>query len=184
TWRVRPFVADKGVLGLAFSPTGSLLASIHDGGTLTLYDRASGRALTNNILAHPPVALDVQFSHDGRLLGTAGWDATAKLWDVVPGGLKRRHTLGGHIASVSLIFSPDGKRVVSSSRGDNALKIWDTQTGLEVGRLYVHRSEISGCAFSRAGQTLYSAATDGEVRIWQAPPLDRLEAFVKEKKVK
>ena len=122
TRKERPFVADNGVLGLAFSPNGLLLASIHDGGTLTLWNRASGLPITNNILAHPPVALDIAFSPDGRLLGTGGWDATAKLWDVLPGGLKLRHTLRGHMASVHLIFSPDGRRVLSSSSGDSTLK--------------------------------------------------------------
>jgi len=131
-----------------------------------------------------PLALDVEFSPDSRVLGTGGWDATAKLWDVVRGGLKPRHTLRGHIASVSLVFSPDGQRLVSSSDGDNTLKLWDTQTGLQVGTLYGHRGAIAGFAFSRDGNTLYSAAQDGEVRVWKAPPLDQLEGRAKEQKAK
>ena len=120
--------------------------------------------------------MDVEFSRDGRLLGSGSWDSTGKLWDVVPGGLKPRSTLRGHIGSVYLIFSPDGRRVLSRSYGDSTLKLWDTKTGLEVGTLYGHRGGVVGCAFSRDGNTIYSAAEDGEVRMWQAPPLDRLEA--------
>jgi WD40 repeat protein/serine/threonine protein kinase len=177
TRRPRPFVAvDNGALALAFSPNGSLLASTHYDGSLTLWDSASGRAITTNILAHPPIALDVEFSPDGRLLGSGGWDATCKLWDVVPGGLKLRNTLRGHVGSTSLIFSLDGRRVVSSSAGDSTLKLWDTQTGLEVGRLYGHRGGVAGFAFSRDGNTIYSAGTGGDVRVWRAPPLDELKA--------
>ena len=83
-----------------------------------------------------------------------------------------------------LIFSPDGRRVVSSSSGDSTLKLWDTRTGLQVGTLYGHRGAVTGFAFSRDGNTIYSAAEDGDVRVWRAPPLDRLEAPVKEKKGK
>src|SRR5216117_219422 len=99
--------------------------------------------------------MDVEFSRDGRLLGSGSWDSTGKLWEVVPGGLKLRYTLRGHIGSVNLIVSPDGRRVVSSSFGDSTLKLWDTQTGLEVGTLYGHRGGVAGFAFSRDGSTLY-----------------------------
>jgi WD40 repeat protein len=42
------------------------------------------------------------------------------------------YTLTGHSGDVvSIAFSRDGKRIVSGSR-DNLVKIWDTETGLEV----------------------------------------------------
>ena len=120
--------------------------------------------------------MDVEFSRDGRLLGSGSWDSTGKLWDVVPGGLKPRSTLRGHIGSVYLIFSPDGRRVLSRSYGDSTLKLWDTKTGLEVGTLYGHRGAVAGFAFSRDGNAIYSAATDGDVRVWRAPSLGGAEA--------
>jgi WD40 repeat protein len=83
--------------------------------------------------------------------------------------------LRGHIGLVDLAFSPDGRRVVSSS-SDNTLKLWDSKTGLEVGTIYGPSGAVAGFAFSRDGNTLYSAAQDGDVRVWRAPPLDRLEA--------
>jgi hypothetical protein len=39
-----------------------------------------------------------------------------------------------------------------------------------------YQRPIVNIAFSRGGNTIYSAAKDGEVRIWQAPPLNGLEA--------
>ena len=175
TRKPRPFAAiENTVFGLAFSPNGLVLASAHADGTLTLWERASGRAITN-IPAHTRLAMNVEFSRDGRLLASGGRDATGKLWEVIPGGLKLRHVLRGHVGWVNLAFSPDGRRVVSRC-SDNTLKLWDTQTGLELGTLYGHRGTVSGFAFSRDGNTIYSAAEDGDVRIWQAPPLDRLEA--------
>ena len=179
TRRPRLFAIKAGVFGLAFSPNGLLLASAHGDGTLTLWDRVSGRIITNAI-AHPPFAMDVEFSPDGRLLSSGGWDAIGKLWDVLPGGLKLRNSLRGSIGGVGLVFSPDGRRVVSGG-ADRNLKLWDTKTGLEVGTLY---SLGGNFAFSHDGNAIYSAGERGEVRVWRAPPLDRLDAPVKEKKVK
>ena len=183
TRKPRPFATiNNSVYGIAFSPNRLLLASAHADGTLTLWNRASGRAITN-VPAHTRLAMDLAFSADGRLLASGGWDATAKLWDVVPGGLKLGHTLRGHVGWVNLVFSPDGRRVVSGC-SDSTLKLWDTKTGLEVGILYGHAGGIAQFVFSRDGNTLYSAGEGGEVRAWRAPPLDRLEAAAKEKKVK
>jgi len=125
---------DNPVLCLNISPNGALLASAHHDGAVILWDRASGLQITN-ILAHPPYAFDVEFSHDGRLLATGGADGIGKLWDVLPSGLKLRHMLRGHLGWMELGFSPDGQRVVSSS-SDRTLKLWDARTGLEVGTLY------------------------------------------------
>jgi WD40 repeat protein len=173
---------ERTVFGLAISPDGSLLAAAHAGGNITLWDRASGREITN-VLAHPPEAHDVEFSPDGQILASAGVDATGKLWDVTPSGLKLRYTLRGHVGWVNLVFSPDGRRVVSSGSGDEAPKLWDTKTGLQTGTIYGRGGRIVRVAFSRDGNGVYAAGEDGEVSIWRAPPLDQLEAPVNETKV-
>jgi FOG: WD40 repeat len=176
----RPFAAlEKDVFNLAFSPNGSFLASAHDGGGVTLWDRRSGQKVSEEKFAHRPVAWQVEFSRDGQSLVSGGSDATSKLWDVIPRGLKLHHTL----RSTGVVFSPDGRRVASSS-DEGVLKLWDTKTGLEVAALYGHRGKVVGVVFSRDDNTIYSAAQDGEVRVWKAPPLDELKAPLKEKEVK
>ena len=76
-------------------------------------------------------------------------------------------------------FSPDGRRLLSNSTG-NALRIWDIKTGLEVGTLYSPGGGFAGIAFSHDGNTIYSGDY-GDVRIWQAPPLDQLDMSGSEK---
>jgi WD40 repeat protein len=175
TRKIRPFAAvEETVFGLAFSPNGACLASTHDGGALVLWDRRNGHKPIEEKLAHFPADFDVEFSPDGRLLSSGGKDGTGKIWELVPGALKLRYILQRQLGSLNLSFSPDGRRLVTDN--DQTLKLWDTQTGLEVGTLYGHRSHVVGFAFSRDGNTLYSAAQDGEVRIWRAPPSVQLEA--------
>jgi WD40 repeat protein len=83
----------------------------------------------------------------------------------------------------SLQFSPDRRRAISCG-SDHTVRLWDTETGLEVGTLCGHRGLVSQVELSRDGNVIYSAGMDCELRIRRAPPLDRLEAPVKEKKVR
>ena len=52
-------------------------------------------------------------------------DNTLKVWDAQTG--QETLTLKGHSESVtSVSYSPEGKRIISSSR-DNTVKIWDAR---------------------------------------------------------
>ncbi|KAI0042236.1 WD40 repeat-like protein [Auriscalpium vulgare] len=75
----------------------------------------------------------------------------------------------GHKGSVgSVVFSPDGKRVASSSL-DGTVRIWDAQTGETVGGPFVSDADhLQSVAFSSDGTRVFSLWTDNKVRIWDA----------------
>ena len=72
--RTFPFV---GVLGVAFSPDGRLLATAV---AARLWDPATGDSL-RTLTGHAGPVLGVAFSPDGRLLATASGDKTARVWN-------------------------------------------------------------------------------------------------------
>ena len=70
---------------------------------------------------------------------------------------------------MNIVFSPDGKRLASSARWTNAVKVWDAQTGQELFNLKAG-GEINSLAFSPDGHWLASDA-NRTVTIYDATPL-------------
>lgn len=72
-------------------------------------------------------------SPDARLIVSASWDKTLKIWDSRTG--HELGTLVGHADRVTgCAFSPDGLFIASSSV-DRTLRIWDATSGNEVATL-------------------------------------------------
>ena len=97
-------------------------------------------------------------------------DKRKSVWKVVIGLRKAweacEHVLWGHSDSVkSVVFSPDGSRVVSGSN-DFTLRIWNVATGESEAELSGHSSWVNSVVFSPDGSLLVSGSTDGTVRIW------------------
>jgi WD40 repeat protein len=73
----------------------------------------------------------------------------------------------GHNGSVvSLAYNYDGTRIVAVS--DNTIKIWDTESGRELGILSGHTKEVYQAVFSPDGRRIVSGSDDNTIRIWDA----------------
>ncbi|MEB3215148.1 MAG: AAA-like domain-containing protein [Nostocales cyanobacterium 94392] len=71
-----------------------------------------------------------------------------------------------------IVFSPDGKRIVTTSR-DGATKIWDIN-GRLIADLKGHETEVNSVNFSPSGRHLITASYDGKVKVWKVEELDDL----------
>jgi len=69
---------------------------------------------------------------------------------------------------MSVVFSPDGKCVVSGSR-DGTVSIWDSQTGEKIYEpLEGHINPLQSVAFSPDGKRIISGSNDSMICVWDA----------------
>ncbi|MHC4681956.1 MAG: WD40 repeat domain-containing protein, partial [Planctomycetota bacterium] len=68
---------------------------------------------------------------------------------------------------LAIAFSPDGKRIVSSSN-DNTIKVWDSATGTELMTLRVVSYWPNPIAFSPDGKTIAAGTYGNGIRLWES----------------
>ncbi len=157
--------------GLAFAPDGARLASVSEGGRLTVWDAIS-RTRIFEIRAHPRAEGAVSFHPDGQFVATAGGDGLIRIWDARSGALHRE--LKGHEQMVfDVAFSPDGSQVASGG-WDQTLRIWDVASG--ACRLVIpgHDGFVRRVAYSSDGTRL-AAASGQAIRVYD--PVMGRESF-------
>ena len=151
------------VRSLAFSPNGRTIASGSGGGTIRLWDVATG-TYRRTLAGHTGWVSSVAFSPDGNTLASGSSDKTIRLWNVDTGTHTR--TLKGHTTFVrSVSFSPDGQTLASGS-SDKTIRLWNVATGTYRRTLAGHTGWVSSVAFSPDGNTLASGSSDKTIRLW------------------
>ncbi len=147
------------VSAVAFSPSGTLLASADVDGTVRLWDPATGRAIGQPLRATVRYGVyGVAFSRDGRLLASGGADGTVRLWNPATGRPVKTLHASARYGVRAVAFSRDG-RLLASGGGDGTVRLWDPATGRPVKTLHASaRYGVYGVAFSADG--------DGTVRLW------------------
>ncbi|MBI1918237.1 MAG: protein kinase [Planctomycetes bacterium] len=164
----------KPVTSVSFSADGKRITSGSYDKTVRVWDAHTGQEQLT-LKGHTGRVHSVAFSADGKRIasGSTGqdgkinplWRGELKVWDAHSGQelltLKQR-TYEVH----SVVFSPDGKRIVSG--GDETVKVWDDHTGQEVLTLKGHTSWVSSVAFSADGKRIASGSYDQTVKVWDA----------------
>ncbi|KAK5887484.1 hypothetical protein CesoFtcFv8_016083 [Champsocephalus esox] len=130
---------------------------------LQRYNKVRGSAPER--LGHSALVNEVLFSPDTRLLASASFDKSIKIWDGRTG--KYLISLRGHVGSVyQVAWSADSRLLVSGS-SDSTLKVWDIKTGKLNMDLPGHADEVYAVDWSPDGQRVVSGGKDKCLRIWR-----------------
>jgi len=149
--------------GVAFDPTGQILATGSSDHLAQTFNAQSGKRL-QQFIGHEDYVTSVGFSPGGNTLATGSYDHSAILWNAQ--SAKVQHQLLGHKGAVmSVAFSPRGDTLATGSI-DRTIKLWNAKTGELKGTLTGHRSWVNAVVFSPDGRRLYSGGSDGAVRVW------------------
>lgn len=172
----------KNLLGfissIAFSPDGQRIIGSSYDNIIGMIDLKTGKSL-QTLKGHSSLVNSVAYSPDGNYIVSGSdkfnlshsnkyprWNSNCviKIWDANTGECFQ--TLEGHTDSVnSVLFSPNGKNIVSGS-SDKTIKIWNANTGECLQTLEGHSMNVNSVSYSPDGTNIISGSDDGTIKIW------------------
>jgi hypothetical protein len=151
-----------------FSPDGRtvVLATGITGlrGVAQIRDAATG-ALVREFAGHSDILYDAEFSPDGALLATAGYDHFIHVWEVSDGALRWGNNVNKG-AVFDLAWNPSGT-VLASASADETVKLWRVSDGVRLDTLNQPQREVMAVAFTPDGQHILAAAADRRLYTWR-----------------
>ncbi len=154
-----------------FSPDGRRVLTASREGTATIWDAATGGAVTT--VRHSGRIYRACYSPDGTRFVTACASGTARIWSATNGSLLTpdlTHTSRVYWAE----FSADGRSVVTAS-ADRTARIWDAASGSLLRELKGHGSHVIIARFSPVdGKRVVTGGSHGSIRLWNADTAETL----------
>ncbi|KAF0992490.1 hypothetical protein HZS_6020, partial [Henneguya salminicola] len=135
-----------------------MMASCSDDFTMILWKMKDGKYHSTRLCGHQAPINHVVFSPDGRILASASFDKSIKLWNGSTG--KFIASLRGHINKVYQLAWSSDNRLLCSCSADSTLKVWDITTRKLLHDLPGHSDEIYAIDWSNDGKKVASGGRD------------------------
>ena len=161
----------------AFFNAGKKIASGGNGGTVKVWDVATGQLVCTLAEEDGGAVTSITASEDGKMLVSAAYTDVSRplepilVWDVAAGKVVKRLPARG---SNKVAVLPDGKTLIY----DNLRKVYmdDIETGVRRHVLQGHESYVSCLALTPDGSRLVTGSPDKTIKVWD------LKAIPKERK--
>lgn len=155
---------DNYVLGILFSPDGSLLVSSGMDKRIMLWSVADWQ-LSRSFQAHNNSVNGISLSPNGKILASVSTDTTVRLWDFPDANL--RYTLQDRRKVVSVVrISPDGGVVASGSYGGR-VALW-TLIGEPLAAWQTPHKNIAGLVYTPDGRMLATCGLGELICLWDS----------------
>lgn len=160
-------------IGIAFSPSGSILATADSDGAVRFWDVATHKQIGAPMALPGDNVPGLAFSPDGAMLATADSDGVVRLWDAAT-----RSQIGAPMVTgvdetnnyLAVAFSPDGTTLASMD--GNTIQLWDVGMLNEIGAPITvpgslnSLAGVNGVAYSPDRRLLVTADGNGTVDLW------------------
>ncbi|XP_047099131.1 notchless protein homolog 1 [Schistocerca piceifrons] len=144
---------------------GERLVSGSDDFTLFLWQPESNKKPVARMTGHQQLINDVKFSPDARIIASASFDKSIKLWDGLTG--KYLTSLRGHVQAVYQVAWAADSRLLVSGSADSTLKVWNLKSGKLQIDLPGHADEVFAVDWSPDGLRVVSGGKDKILKLWQ-----------------
>jgi WD40 repeat protein len=167
---------------IALTPDGHHLLIGGDDRMVKIWNLKSGSCLQT--LQHPDQVGALAVSPDNRLAVSGSADRTIQVWELDTGHLV--YSLEGyHSCWTSVIFTPDGRQIVScvleakDTKGDG-IKLLNPDTGSLIQSITGHTDSIRTLAVSPDGRHVISGSDDKAIRVWDLTRAEEVACFFAE----
>ncbi|MEE9513075.1 MAG: WD40 repeat domain-containing protein, partial [Anaerolineales bacterium] len=147
-----------------FDPSGRLIASTGEDGTLKVWDAPTGQ-LVNSFPTQTKGAHFPDFGPDGERVAAANRLGGVTIWNVDT-GIEVLSLEGDGSTLMTVDFSPDGSKLAASDGGGLAY-LWDVVSGKRLSTFELNEYAHSDLAFSPDGNYLNSYSDGGIAYSWR-----------------
>ena len=154
------------VTSVALDPKGMFVAGGLDNGPVLLMNANDGKLL-HRFTGHRREINQFAWSSDGKLLASAGWDNTSRIWDVQT--YRLIHTFVGvqpsdqssmFTSMTSIAFSPDNSLLATGHSPFGLITIWDVSVGKQARVIDTNSPRVTSLVWSK-DNSIVVAATEG-----------------------
>jgi WD40 repeat protein len=156
---------------MALSPNGKIVASGGGDRNMRLWDVETRKIVLEWTRYTAVYALC--WSADGERVVSGSSDGTARIWDVNSGGAPVQPVLiirTGHDWVRAVVYSPDSSKLATGGNWEDAVEIWDANTGKRLNTLK-HHNWVLSLAWTSDGKKLisgsYGLITIFDTATWQ-----------------